>query len=208
MVSNWGITQGEGAKVLPKINSTRRQLIVVDDFLENPDEMRELALQQKYKPRHSAGVRSEETFPFFEIYRDCFAELLDEDISFREFCEPVGESVNGCFQWCKPPQHKVIHCDAQRWAGALYLTPDAPVEAGTTLYRHKETKERYDTSPGLFSGGYYDETRWEVVDNIGNIYNRLVLWHGTTVHAASVYFGQEIHDSRLFQVFFFNGRPR
>ena len=45
--------------VLPKINSTRRQIVVVDNFLENPDELRELAFQQKYEPRHSAGVRSE-----------------------------------------------------------------------------------------------------------------------------------------------------
>jgi len=195
--------------VLPKINSTRRQLVVVDNFLENPDEIRELAFQQKYKPRHSAGVRSEEAFPFFEVYQSCFSELLNEDISFREFCEPVGESVNGCFQWCIPPQDKVIHCDEQRWAGALYLTPDAPVECGTTLYRHRESKARYpeEHSGNLFDGGYFDTTKWEEVDNIGNVYNRLVLWHGKTVHAASVYFGRDISDSRLFQVFFFHARP-
>ena len=60
----------------------------------------------------------------------------------------------------------------------------------------------------IFHGGFFDETKWEVVDQIGNIYNRLVLWHGKAVHSASVYFGKDIEDSRLFQVFFFNARPK
>ena len=58
-----------------------------------------------------------------------------------------------------------------------------------------------------FRGGFFDATKWDVIDNIGNVYNRLVLWSGKDVHSAAVYFGQTIEDSRLFQVFFFNTQP-
>ena len=45
---------------------------------------------------------------------------------------------------------------------------------------------------------------WEEVDNFGNIYNRLVLFNSHNVHAVTEYFGDNINNSRLFQLFFFN----
>ena len=180
--------------IVPEINSTRRKIVVVDDFLKNPDELREFALSQTYGRRGSAGVRTE---PFsFEIYRSCFSDLLDEKV---EMGDPSSQPCNGCFQWCNAETPKVIHADQQTWAGALYLTPDAPPEAGTIMYRSREAN-----AANRFNGGFFDETKWEVVDNIGNVYNRLVLWSGREVHSAAVYFGQTMEDSRLFQVFFFN----
>lgn len=194
--------------VTPEIHSTKRQFMVVDNFLVDPDAMREFALSQQYEARHSKGVRSVTSFPFDEIYRPCFAELLDVEMTTDDFVKY--SNVNGCFQWCSADTPKVIHCDEQSYAGALYLTPDAPVESGTTMYRHRDSKARYkhEHDGDIFHGGFFDETKWEAVDRIGNIYNRLVLWHGKAVHSASVYFGKDIEDSRLFQVFFFNARPK
>jgi hypothetical protein len=56
----------------------------------------------------------------------------------------------------------------------------------------------------IFAGGFFDRTRFEEVDRIGNVYNRLVLWNAKMIHAASGYFGQTIANSRLFQLFFFD----
>lgn len=195
--------------VVPKIRSTSRQVVVVDHFLANPDELRELALSQRYEERYSKGVRSVPSFPFEEIYRPCFEELLGVEIRTDDFVK--NSNVNGCFQWCSAETPKVIHCDEQSYAGALYLTPDAPVEAGTTMYRHRDSKARYPhehLDGDIFHGGFFDETKWEVVDRIGNVYNRLVLWSGKAVHSARVYFGKTKEDSRLFQVFFFNTRQK
>ena len=55
-------------------------------------------------------------------------------------------------------------------------------------------------------GNIFDKTKWIEVDRVGNLYNRLVLWNGASIHSGSVYFGKDIHDARLFQVFFFNVR--
>ena len=43
-----------------------------------------------------------------------------------------------------------------------------------------------------------------LVDKIGNIYNRVVLFDSRCIHAASEYFGNTKENSRLFQLFFFD----
>jgi hypothetical protein len=42
------------------------------------------------------------------------------------------------------------------------------------------------------------------VDEVGNVFNRLVIWDAQLIHAAPVYFGHNIDTARLTQVFFFN----
>ena len=49
-----------------------------------------------------------------------------------------------------------------------------------------------------------DYTKWEMSDRLGNVYNRLVLYRGGLYHVSLDYFGKNLHDGRLFQVFFFN----
>ena len=55
-----------------------------------------------------------------------------------------------------------------------------------------------------FSTGFYDSTQFDVVDVVGNVYNRLVIWDALTLHAATKYFGTDLHNSRLFHLFFFD----
>ena len=93
-------------------------------------------------------------------------------------------------------------------AGILYLSPDAPISSGTTLYKcndyngwaslpinqmmqinRVEEKELHDK---IFSP----------IDVIGNVYNRLVMYKGDIFHKSNDYFGSTIEDSRLTQVFF------
>lgn len=100
------------------------------------------------------------------------------------------------------------------WAGVLYLSPDAPLTAGTGIYRHKasglkgwvfahHTHEENMSIP-LYSTDYYDYTKWDMVDKIGNVYNKLILYRGDLFHVSLDYFGKDINDGRLFQTFFFD----
>ena len=72
--------------------------------------------------------------------------------------------------------------------------------------KHGETWEKYvETFKG--NGTYlnfYDSTNFELVDRVANVFNRLVIWDAKTIHAANKYFGDEIHNSRFFQLFFFD----
>jgi hypothetical protein len=49
-----------------------------------------------------------------------------------------------------------------------------------------------------------DYTKWEMVDRVGNIFNRLIMYRADNYHVSLDYFGKDINDGRLFQVFFFN----
>jgi hypothetical protein len=193
----------------PRVNNSRRQIVVVDDFLSNPDEVRELALSQEYETKHSVGVRSTQ-FGWEEIYRPIFERLLGIEIEPGEFGE--GNKCNACFQWCDAKTPVVIHSDQQQYAGALYLTPDAPLESGTSFYQHKITGARHPSGDRekmaitFAEGNIFDKTKWLEVDRVGNVYNRLVLWSGKSIHSGSAYFGVEIQNARLFQVFFFNAK--
>jgi hypothetical protein len=56
----------------------------------------------------------------------------------------------------------------------------------------------------IFKTGFLDGTQFDVVDVVGNKYNRLVLFDAQLIHAASEYFGNSIENGRLFQMFFFD----
>jgi hypothetical protein len=56
----------------------------------------------------------------------------------------------------------------------------------------------------VFKTGFYDSTQFDLVDSVGNVYNRLILFNAKMIHAAPTYFGERLDDSRLFQLFFFD----
>jgi hypothetical protein len=182
----------------------KKRLFVVDNFYSNPDEVRNLALAQEYEDKSDwyKGRRTFKNFHSPEIKR------AFEDIMGMRIREWETHGMNGKFQYCIPEDRLVYHYDAQTWAAMIYLTPNAPFEAGTSLYAHKKTKIRHvDEHPeadSCFSGGFYDKTNFELVDTIGNVYNRLVIFDARCFHAATEYFGTNINNSRLFQIFFFD----
>ena len=49
-----------------------------------------------------------------------------------------------------------------------------------------------------------DLTKWELVDRVGNVFNRLILFNSKRYHMSMDYFGDSKENGRLFQVFFFN----
>jgi hypothetical protein len=184
-------------------NTPNPRLVIVDDFYDDPYLVRDFALQQEYIEdlRYYKGKRSINSFRTLQM-RQKFEEILGRNITaWHE------HGMNGKFQYCTPQDALVYHCDWQTWAGMIYLTPDAPYQSGTSLFAHKTTKARHASHPGAdqaFDGGYYDKSKFELVDTAGNVFNRLVLFDAKCIHAANEYFGKTIEDSRLFQIFFFD----
>lgn len=181
-------------------------VIVVDNFYENPDQVRQLALQQSYAPdlRYHKGQRTQKKF-LPQGLKEVFESFIGKRIT-----KWVDYEYNGIFQFCTAQDPLVYHSDVQNYAGAIYLTPDAPPESGTSFFRSKQypnvrkchiSESNY---PEIFKGGFYDKTKFELIDTVGNVYNRLVLWDARLIHSASQYFGQNKEDSRLFHLFFFD----
>ena len=49
-----------------------------------------------------------------------------------------------------------------------------------------------------------DLTKWDLVDRVGNVFNRLILFDSRRFHMSMDYFGDSKENGRLFQVFFFS----
>jgi hypothetical protein len=209
--SEWGIVESDQFKI--KGNKDKR-FFVVDNFYEDPYAVREFALQQIYYPGEGAvGHRTRKQF-LFDGLRESFEEIIDAKIPDRD--NGYGwfdEGINGRFQYCPAGTPSVFHCDSQKWAAVIYLTPDAPPQSGTSFYRHKETKIFHNSQIDWDAGQgtkvfnqhtFVDSTPYEMVDTVGNVFNRLVLFDGGLIHSGINYFGWDISSSRLFHIFFFN----
>lgn len=189
----------------------RLETLSISNFYDNVDEVREFALQQRWRenPSHFPGKR---TAPFLN---DSTKELIQSAI--RPLAGEVtwwGSTESGCFQYTTAADRSWIHSDATTtWAGIIYLTPDAPLSAGTGIFRHKRTgltswvysdHTPEETNSAPHATDSMDMTKWELVDRIGNVYNKLILYRGDLFHVSLDYFGKDMYDGRLFQTFFFN----
>jgi hypothetical protein len=198
--SEFGHINSDKFKVNPNLN---KKIFVVEDFYEDPNAVREFALQQWYHDDSGfLGLRTRKQF-FFEGVKEKFEDILGMKITDWETME-----MNGRFQSNKAGIPGVYHTDDQEWAAAVYLTPNAPFEAGTSFYAHKESKVRDSRGEDWYKAfnqkTFTDSTPYQLVDTVGNVFNRLVMWDAQMIHAAPTYFGWDIDSSRLFQIFFFN----
>lgn len=198
----------------PGLHIATPNVVVVDNFYANPDEVRAFALQLQYHEdkRYYRGNRSMSLHRFPGI-KERFEDLLK--LRITDWDE---QPVNGVFQYCIGGDQRVFHSDMQKYAAVVYLTPDAPLSAGTQLLRSKETKlravnPRTAAEIGMttqqaeiltYRNKLLDPTAWDVVDVIGNVYNRMVLWNAQLIHVAGDYFGTDVSNGRLFHIFFFN----
>jgi hypothetical protein len=186
-------------------NNSHNTMWVVDDFFEDPYAVRNFAMQQEYVEggfgRGFIGRRSINQF-LFPGMKERFEQIIGRRIVRWE-----EHGMNGRFQYCYNHEPLVYHCDDQTWAAAIYLSPDAPTETGTTLWRHKKTKIKNQRDPNIvycFDKGHLEKSAYEAVDVAGNIFNRLVIWDAASIHSASQYCGETKETSRFFQVFFFD----
>lgn len=181
-------------------------IIVIDHFYEDPLYVREFCLKRTSEFVHHEyhpGIRS-----------PGYATLQHRDI-FNSILEPVHGKIvefntakkytNGSFQLnVARDQKSWIHVDSydHNWAGIIYLTPDAPLSGGTGFYRYKNGAIFEDDRGGSKNG--YDNSKWEIVSTIGNVFNRLILFRPNQYHMSLDYFGEDFNDGRLMQIFFFS----
>jgi ubiquinone/menaquinone biosynthesis C-methylase UbiE len=200
-------TEQSKKEFLPFIihKNKNKRMFIVDNFYSNPDEIREFALAQEFKTdiRWYKGLRTVRPYRNEEL-KKAFENIIGEKIqNWDEY------GHNGVFQITTSDDPQVYHHDEQKWAAMIYLTPNAPYESGTRLHTskingagHKSIgKELIDQA---FSVGFYDSTKFNVVDSAGNVYNRLVIMDAGCIHSAGSYFGNTPENGRLTHLFFFD----
>ena len=188
----------------------RVNALVIDDFYADPIKVREFALKQEFKVRGNYPGQRTESF-----LNDAIKQRLQDILyPYAGNVTHWGGEYTGSFQYTVASDRSWIHSDSTTdWAALCYLTPDAPLTAGTGIFKHKATgmmtwdyknqDAEYKKSgpPGV---DFQDMTKWDMVDRFGNIFNRLVMYRADNYHMSLDYFGDNKENGRLFQVFFFN----
>ena len=186
-------------------------LIITDNFYQDPDFIRNYALDQEFGVK--GNFPGQRTNPVHDW--DC-KEVIQGIVQHAGGSITYFDDIyNTAFQYTLKDDVSWIHADqTTKWAGVCYLTPNAPADGGTGIFRHKETG--WETAPRLKDGSYdqkgidrvnqdaHDYSKWDMTAMVGNVYNRLVLYRGDMFHRSLEYFGNDKFDGRLFQTFFFD----
>lgn len=195
---------------------------ILENFYEDPDVVRTFALNQKYQFRHQMkeakyvfpGSRSKD---LSTINKPLFEKVSQKIISLFHNHENdyMGWTIATSFQSVSEEYGRgVIHTDQNTvFAAVLYLTPDAPLNGGTSLFKPnksfdeekyqwylKENDKRFAEGKIVMDTSYHN--MFDEIVRINNVYNTLILYEGRHYHAANEFFGKTLKDSRLAQVFF------
>lgn len=194
-------------------------LVVVDDFLDDIDSLRNMALRLTYPEQQGA-------FPGRNS-----VERIDLDGLVQEVSRCVGEPL----RLLTPPESHAkcritlardegkakVHMDhAAYWSGILYLSLPGDCSGGTAFFRHRRTNT--DRAPyneqELAAMGYAtaaamhadiiekdsnDDSKCEMTMQVPMRYNRLVLLRPWLWHTAGPGFGDRIENGRLVYLMFF-----
>lgn len=181
-------------------NQNRPNVLIVDNFYKEPDQIVAQANEMEFEAdlRYYKGLRSK---PHLLPYvKEEFERLLGVQIT-----DWLRQPMNGVFQRTVGTDPLVYHADSQNYAAAVYLTQDAD-EFGTSFWKSAETGHRKPTKDTATNevifgnGNILNPEAWKLVDKVGGVYNRLVIWDAQMIHSASMYGEKE----RLVQLFFFN----
>ncbi len=195
-------------------------LIIVDDFLGNPHEVRAAALKLDYP-----DLDVDTYFPGRNSSQKLLIEGLDEQISKivgDQLVPTPGTGHAKCRSALKGDKGRGnVHIDESHWSGILYLTLPEHCQGGTDFFRHIPTNtERapvnmeelaamgFSSAKELWSELIVphsnDESKWERVMRVPMRFNRLILIKPWLWHNAGPSFGDKLENGRLVQLLFFN----
>lgn len=196
---------------------------IIENFYENADEIRNFALKQKFTYCHELknidyvypGCRTKD---LFELDKTLYEKVCKKLVSVFHNTQHdhMRWAITTSFQVVEGEfERGVLHQDTNTiFAGVLYLTPNAPLNAGTSLFKPnalfdevkyqaalKQSEVNFRTNQPVSTEFHnmFDETV-----RVNNVYNTLILFNAQTYHAANEFFGDTLQNSRMAQVFFIN----
>jgi hypothetical protein len=156
-------------------------MIIIDNFLSNPDQIRQDALELTYTKANSPGWKG-----FRCLYTNMVGYELSELVESK--LKELDPKFNNLFLRCylhytvNEDMSDTKHTDGSfDFAGVLYLTPNPPPNSGTVFY--DGDKE---------------------INYVENVYNRLTIYPATIPHRIKESFGDDITNGRLTYTVFFN----
>lgn len=159
-------------------------MIIIDNFLGNPDLMREDALELTY-------TKAEPNSPGWRGFRCLYTnnpgdEVMDLIQDKLKELDPKFDNafIRSYFHYTlNEDMSDTIHTDHSfDFAGVLYLTPNPPPNSGTVFYNEDN----------------------EEIDYVENVYNRLTIYPSNIPHRIKESFGDNKTNGRLVYTIFFN----
>ncbi len=171
---------------------------IIDDFYENPDEVRKTAISAEYIKQTSGKYVTKPytnniCYTFFKL----FFNYYDTNININN-CEYIFQ-----YDICQYIPKTIIKQNAT-WVAIIFLTPNLPnyLEffefTDTTINDYKildysNLCQKYNT----------DITRWKIRDRIKTVYNRLIIFNADNYYSFFNTFGNSIENSQIIQLFIF-----
>lgn len=152
-------------------------MIVIDDFLTNPDQIRQDALELTY-------TKAEPNSPGWKGFRCLYTNMVGDEVYelVKDKLAELDSKFQDPFLRCyfhytlNEDMSETTHTDGVfDYAGVLYLTPNPPSNSGTIFYNDKG----------------------EQIDYVENVYNRLTIYPSTTLHRIKESFGDSLSNGRL-----------
>ena len=192
-------------------------LIVIDDFLADPEVLRARALTLNYAmPGPYPGRNSVERVKL-EGLEEQVSSLVQEPLR-----EPNPLESHGKCRLTLASDNQVakIHVDPSFWSGILYLNRPEDCRGGTEFFRHiaTGTDQVPITIEGINAMGYpsyqamseqilskdaLDRSKWEHTMTVPMRFNRLVLLRPWLWHTSGPGFGNSVENGRLVYLMFF-----
>ena len=193
-------------------------LIVIDNFYKNAYKTRKYVLSQEFSVRgnypgqRTASYANQNLKDIIQGYVMQFGGKITDFPMPDETKDDKSNAdiYNGSFQYTNSRDRSWVHIDDfNNWGGVLYMTPDAPLSSGTAFYKFKDgatcARDREILGNKAETDACsQDMTKWQLVDQVGNVFNRLILFNSKRFHMSMDYFGDSKENGRLFQVFFFS----
>lgn len=196
---------------------------IIDDFLSDPDSIRNRALQLTYSVEGNYPGRDSVERLVIENLDDAVSAIMRQHLHAQR-----GEEFNhGKCRLTLASDNQVagVHVDPSSLSGILYLTRPEDCAGGTDFFRHirTDTDRVPMTSEKLSSVGYssyremhrdivvkdgHDRSKWEHTMTVPMRYNRLVLLQPHYWHTSGPGFGDNVENGRLVYLMFFSMNPR
>lgn len=198
----------QNGKQASDLGLLKPNVIIIDNFLPNPDAVREVALSKKfYKKTHTAYSCECSSLSYLMTNLYLSKVLPHIGLAFAStFIEAEFIAYNKQDEVNNLLNNRWVHFDPCFWVSMLFLNDSiTPMDGGGIgFYQHKQTG-LYTREQVLEIDGALKQTNqdsgaldtWDELGCVANVYNRLVIFNPHIFHQAKNYFGNSITTSRL-----------
>lgn len=187
-------------------------VIIIDNFYDDPWAIRETALTCEYMPAKTDSQYLFGGAPYPGKVSKSSYSPRNLDLSMSKL---LGKQVRQLLQFNSgkfrlsnsfDKSDNFVHRDHTGYAGVVYLNPDIYSVPGTIFYTHKETK----ASSGdldlhkkfILNNDVNDPDKWDINFMSYIVFNRLIIYPAEMFHGIGPLFGTGDKDARLVQLFF------